>query len=304
MADRWVSAVRDSDFAVFSNMDGIRRVLSSFYSSLFSAEDVDLAVRDSLLGNLDSSLSPQQAETCEGPLTVAECHQALLGMARKKAPGSDGLQTEFYIRFWDVPGVDLVEVFNFCFSAGFLTRSRRCGVISLTFKKGHRLDPSNWRPISLLNVDYKIASRAIAGRLLRVIPFFVNADQSCGVPGRFIGDTVALLRDVVNYATSTNVPLAMLSLDQEKAFYCVDWGFLRSILVHMRFGPSFVGWVDLFYSGVQSAMKVNGYLTHFFRLSRGVRQSCPLSLLLYVLYAEVLACSFQANPKIPGLLLP
>ena len=72
----------------------------------------------------------------------------------------------------------------------------------------------------------------------------------------------------------------------------------------MRFGPSFVGWVDLFYSGVQSAMKVNGYLTHFFRLSRGVRQSCPLSLLLYVLYAEVLACSFQANPEIPGLLLP
>ena len=117
--------------------------------------------------------------------------------------------------------------------------------------------------------------RAIAGRILRVIPLFVNADQSCGVPGRFIGDTVALLRDVVNYATSTNVPLAMLSLDQENAFYCVDWGFLRSILVHMRFDPSFVGWVDLFYSGVQSAMKVNGYLTHFFRLSRGVRQSCP-----------------------------
>ena len=153
VADRWVSAVRDSDFAVFSHIDGIRRVLSSFCSSLFSAEDVDLAARDSLLGNLDSSLSPQQAETCEGPLTVAECHQALLGMARKKAPGSDGLHAEFYIRFWDVPGADLVEVFNFCFSAGFLTRSRRCGVISLTFKKGHRLDPSNWRPISLLNVE-------------------------------------------------------------------------------------------------------------------------------------------------------
>ena len=119
---------------------------------------------------------------------------------------------------------------------------------------------------------------------------------------------MAVLRDVVNYAASANVPVAILSLDQEKAFDRVDWGFLRSTLVHMGFGPSFVGWVDLFYSSVQSAVKVSGYLTHFFGLSRGVRQGCPLSPLLYVLYAEVLACSFRANPRIracccPGRLL-
>ena len=282
----------------FSNIDGIWRVLSFFYSSLFSAEEVDLAARDFLLGNLVSFLSPQQAETCEGPVTVAECHRAILGMARRKAPGSDGFLAEFYIRFWDVLGVHLVDVFNFCFSAGFLTRSQRRGVISLTFKKSDRLDPGNWRPISQLNVDYKIASKAIAGRLSKVIHLVVICDQSCGVPGRFIGDTVALLRDVVNYAASANVAVAILSLDQERAFDHVDWGFVRSTLVHMGFGPSFVGWVDMFYSGVQSAVKVNGYLTHFFRLSRGVRRGCPLSLLLYVLYAEVLACSFRANPRI------
>ena len=81
----WVSALRGLDGVVFSDIDGIRRVLSSFYSSLFSAEDVDLAAQDFLFGNLASSLSPQQAETCEGPLTVAGCHRALLGMARRKA---------------------------------------------------------------------------------------------------------------------------------------------------------------------------------------------------------------------------
>ena len=69
-----------SDGVVFSYMDGIQRVLSSFFSTLFSAEIVDLAARDSWLGILVSSLSPQQVESCEGPLTVAECHQALLGM--------------------------------------------------------------------------------------------------------------------------------------------------------------------------------------------------------------------------------
>ena len=225
----------------FSDIDGIRRALSSFYSSLFLAEDEDLAARDFLLGNLVSSLSPQQVETCEGPLTVAECQRASLGMTRGKAPGSDGLPAEFYIRFWDVLGANLVDVFNFCFSAVFLTRSQRRGVISLTFKKGDRLDPGNWRPISLLNVDYKIASKAIAGRLSKVIHLVVNCDQSCGVPSRLIGDTVALLRDVVNYAASANGPVAILSLEQEKAIDRVDWGFLRSTLVHMGFGPCFVG---------------------------------------------------------------
>ena len=160
-------------------MDGIWRVLSSFYSSLFSEVGVYLAARDSLLGNLVSSLSPQQPETCEGPPRVAECHQALFGIARRKAPGSEGLPAEFYIRFWDVLGADLVEVLNCCFFAGFLTRSQRRGVISPTFKKGDKLDPGNWRPISLLNVDYK----AIAGLLLKVIHLVLNCDQPCGVPG-------------------------------------------------------------------------------------------------------------------------
>ena len=73
-------------------------------------------------------------------------------MARRKAPGLDSLPSEFYIHFWDVLGVDLVEVFNFCFSTGFSTKSQRRGVISLTFNKGDRLDPGNWRPTSLLNV--------------------------------------------------------------------------------------------------------------------------------------------------------
>ena len=96
-------------------------------------------------------------------------------------------------------------------------------------------------------MDYKIASRVIAGRLLKVIHLVVNSDQTCGVPGRFIGENVAFLRDVVHYTSSSGVPFAILSLDQEKASDRVDWGFLRSTLSAMGFGPLFISWVDLFY---------------------------------------------------------
>ena len=166
------------------------------------------------------------------------------------------------------------------------------------------LDPHNWRPITLLKVDYKIASRAMAGRLLKVIHFVVAEDQTCGVPGWFIGDSFSLVRDVAHFPSTSGSPVATLSLDKEKPFDRVDRGFLRSTLVCMSFGPSFISWVDLFYAGVQSAVKVNCFVTPFFCLSRGVRQDCPLSPLLYVLYAEVLACNIRLNPIIIGPSLP
>ena len=98
--------------------------------------------------------------------------------------------------------------------------------------------------------------------------------------------------------------LTILSLDQEKAFDRVDWGFMCATLRKMGFGVSFLRWVQLFYTNVQSAVNVNGYLSPFFSLSRGVRQGCPLSPLLYVLVAEVLAVNIRSNPRIKGLSLP
>lgn len=121
-----------------------------------------------------------------------------------------------------------------------------------------------------------------------MIQLVVDKDQTCGVPGRFISENVALLRDVVESASLSGTPVAILSLDQQKAFDRVDWSFMRSTLSSMGFGPSFISWVDLFYNRVESAVNVNGYLSPFFGLSRGVRQGCPLSPSLYVLVSEVL----------------
>ena len=298
-ADRWIAAVRTDDGRIVTSPED----LCTSFSSLFSAEPTDADAQESLLDNIESSLPTAQSESCEGLLSVEECFEALSGMARRKAPGLDGLPAEFYLKFWHVLGQDLVRVLNSCYTAGSLTLSQRRGVISLSFKKGDRLDMRNWRPISLLNVDYKLAARAIAAQLLKVIHLVVAEDQTCGVLGRYIGENVAFLRDVVSYATMFDSPVIILSLDQEKAFDRVDWSFMYATLRKMGFGTSFLKWVNLFYTGVQSSVNVNGYLSPFFSLSRGIRQGCPLSP-LYVLVAEVLACNVRANPRIKGLCLP
>ena len=202
--------------------------------------------------------------------------------------------------FW----VLILSLFSTPLSILAVSLSQRRGVISLSFKKGDRLDPRNWRPITLLNVDYKLASRTIIGWLLKVIHLLVAEDQTCGVPGHFIGENMALLRDVVTFPSSSRAPVAILFLDQEKVFDRVDWGFMRSTLVAMGFGLSFVAWVDLFYRRVQSSVNVNGYVSAFFNLSRGVRQGCPLSSLLYVLVSEVLVAKIRCNTRISGLHIP
>ena len=302
-AERWISAIRLDDGTIVSSLTKLCESSVAFYTSLFSAATTDPVVGASLLGNVSSTLSPDMAALCEGTLTTPECFTALQGMARRKAPGLDGLPMEFYLRFWPVLGSDLVDVLNSCFNSGCLALSQRRGIISLSFKKGDCLEPKNWHPVSLVNVDYKLAACVIAGHLLKVIHLVIDKDQTCGMPGRFIGENVALLCHVVYYATSFDVPVAVLSLDQEKAFDRVDWDFMRSTLSTMGFGPSFISWVNLFYNRVQGAVIVNGYLSPFFDLSHGVCQGCPLPL-LYVLVSEVLAVNICCNPRIPGLPLP
>jgi len=88
-----------------------------------------------------------------------------------------------------------------------------------------------------LNVENKIVSRSTSTHLLKVFHFLVGKDQTCGVPGRFISENVALIC-VVDYYSLSDVHGALNSLDQEKAFGRVDWYF--NSLVSMGFGPSFI----------------------------------------------------------------
>jgi len=154
-ADRRISALRESDGTIVSDIAGLCDFIPYFYSGLFASEPTDVAARESLLNNICSTLTSEQSSFCDGLLSIGECCAAPLGMAKSKVPGSDGLPMEFYVKFWDVLGADLVCVRSSCYRDGCLSPSQRTGVISLSFKKGDCLDNRNWRPISLLNVDYK-----------------------------------------------------------------------------------------------------------------------------------------------------
>ena len=102
-------------------------------------------------------------------------------------PGKTGLQLNFIIFFFDLLGNDLTASFNEAHEVNELTISQRRGVIMFIPKEdGSLLELSNWRPITLLNVDFKIAAKAIAKRLESILPNLIHPDQTGFVKGRYI----------------------------------------------------------------------------------------------------------------------
>ena len=150
------------------------------------------------MSSLPRQLSPDQASSCEGQMTLDEMTFALKKMNSNKAPGPDGLSVEFYVKFWDRLGPYLCRVLNACYQAGEMCESMKTSNTRVIFKKGDRKDLKNWRPISLLNVDYKICSKVLSLRLSKVLEFIADPDQTCSVPGRKITSNLHILRDVLD----------------------------------------------------------------------------------------------------------
>ena len=128
----------------------------NFYKDLYSSEPVDQQKQNMFLQIKMPQLSANARDTCEGYISEEELNIALYSMGNNKSPGFDGLTTEFYKHFWPILGHELANILNFAYDNGSLALSQRRGIISLIFKKEDRTKLKNWRPITLLNTDYKI----------------------------------------------------------------------------------------------------------------------------------------------------
>ena len=151
------------------NSKAIMSELKDFYEDLYDNKDSDTDVDElhNFTKNLTiPKLSNYQQLLCEGQLTNTECYNVLDQLKNNKSPGNDGLAAEFYKHFWPVLGNLLVDSLNAAHITGKLSNSQRQAVIRLIEKKDKdKRYIENWRPISLLNVDYKIESKALATRL-------------------------------------------------------------------------------------------------------------------------------------------
>ena len=269
------SVQRLKDGPMVTGTGDMLRETRQFYVDLYTEEGIEESAQDTMLNKIKSKLTDEQAQACEGKVSHDEIMEAVSQTQNDRSPGTDGLTYEFYKSFWHLVGKDLVEVFNYSFENKELPESQKYGLLTLLFKKGERALLSNWRPISLLNTDYKILAKALSVRLSGVLANIVSDEQTCGVPGRTILNNVFILRDLVVICKQKNIPAAIISIDQMKAFDRVNWSFTYKTLRAFGFKDTFVRWIQLLYNGAKSIVKVNGFLSEPFLTQRGVRQGGP-----------------------------
>ena len=120
----------------------------------------------------------------------------------------------------------------------------------------------SYRPITLLNVDLKIGSKAIAARVSKVLPVTIGEEQAAFVKDRYIGDAVRTVADVIQFTKFSNIPGILLNIDFEKAYDSVDHGFFfKKVIKLFNFGESMQRWVHTFYNNIKSCVMNNGFST-------------------------------------------
>ena len=149
----------------------------------------------------------QESLELEAEINFEEVRDDLNSFQNNKTPGDDGFTKEFYEVFFDLIGAALLDSLNARFENGTLFTSQRRGVISLIPKDKNNLTTfSNWRPVILLNVDYKILAKVIAKRIEPVLPKLIHPDQTGFIKGRFIGQNIRLLNDLMEYTDDQKIP--------------------------------------------------------------------------------------------------
>ena len=111
------------------------------------------------------------------------------------------------------------------------------------------------------------------------------------------------VRDVIDFIDVSNQEGFLIKIDQEKAFDRVSHSFITKVLSKFNFGNTFISWIKLLYKDIKSSVKINGHLTPFFPITRGVRQGCPISMMLYVIVAEPLNNLIKSQPNIKGIVI-
>ena len=276
-----------------------------FYQDLYTSQNKTFLKDDEKIFFQSPTLpklTEEKRKICEGHLSNSECYKALKTFGKNKSPGNDGLTSEFYLYFWPYLGETMVKSFNTSYQNGVLPTSQRQAVITLIEKNGKdRTLIKNWRPISLLNIDYKIATKALAMRLTTVLPNIIHPNQSGYVKHRQITDSIRSILDISEYLKRKNQSAILLSLDFQKAFDSLEWPFMIKALQAFNFGESFIKWIRLIYTDVSSCIINDGHTSGYFKINRGVRQGDPLSAFLFVIALELFSHALREDKEIEGV---
>ena len=292
------------DKSRISDQEEILGFIKDFYQTLYTRQPRTIPL-EKTMERLDISglkkIPEQLKETLEGELTMDELTRALNNSKNNKSPGPDGYPVEFYKHFWDKLGPFLLRALNENFEHKSFSASQSQGVITCIPKgdKDRKL-LKNWRPISLLNSSYKLASTCIANRIKPILPLIIKTQQKGFIQGRNIADCTREIFDYLYECEECEVPGLLLLIDFQKAFDTLAWDFIHLALREFDFPQTIIEWVSMMQLNSASRVSQSGWMSDSFVLQRGCKQGDPISPYIFVLCAEFLSQAILNSPDIVG----
>ena len=254
--------------------------------------------------NVCTSLSTVESDVLEKPLSLKELTEALHKMKKGKSPGSNGYTACFFKHFWAKLGPFLYRAFVFCNQNGKKLLTHSEGVITMIPKAGKHPDSiKGWRPITLLNIDFKIISAAVSARLQSVAGSLIDQCQTAYIKGRFIGENTRLIYDVISHLVSREGTGLIMSADFEAAFDSISWNFICKVLDQYGFGPKFRRLINVLYLNTSNFSRIilNGHLGDKIYLKCGIRQGDPASGYLFNLAVNILSQQIKRSSILTGI---
>ena len=299
--DKSMPFLEKEDGNVTFNVEDITNEVKLFYEQLYASKEKDITI------DIDSQLQcprleDEERNALEGEIKIEELLSAIKNLKNDKSPGSDGFTAEFFKFFYKDLSAFMLRSINLGFRRGEMSVTQKQGIIICIPKESKdKRFIKNWRPITLLNNIYKIASSCIAKRIKNVLPKLIHDDQKGFLKGRYIGENIRLMYDAIFYSELNNTPGLLLTIDFEKAFDSVAWSFIDKTLIKFNFGEDIRKWITTFYYKTTSCVYVNGQYSSWFDLHRGTRQGDPLSPYIFLLCAEIMSNMLRQNKDIKGL---
>ena len=181
-----INSLKNGNREVHGKEEVLDAVHNFWYNLWGTRKNIDVERQENFVDNNISSWQQQQPDL--SGLSKEKLIEGLKTQNKKGSPGSDGLTPAFYDWAWEIIEEDFIEMINNCYLNGSMPASMREAIVTLIPKKGDKKLLKNWRPVSLLNVDYKILSKVITKRLEEDVKNLISIEQKCAVKGRHISD--------------------------------------------------------------------------------------------------------------------
>ena len=295
----------NNTYTEITDENEILQEIHKYFKNIFTAQNLNTNLQDELLSKIDRKLPANMKSKMDSKITKKELTFAKDQFHNNKSPGIDGLPIEFYVTFWHLLSDVFFRLANDIYSHGLEPGAQqRISLIALIHKKFEKENLDNWRPISLLCVDFKLIAKVLSLRLKAALPHILGEEQTCGVLGRTIFENLYTIRDVIGYTRDHELPGYILSLDFQKAFDKVDHNFLAKTLKAFGFGPIYTSYILSSLSNCVARVCNNGRFTADIPLERGIKQGENESSQIFDIIAEVLAIQIRKNKGIKGLHVP